>query len=1078
MLRFPPGGPSDQNFVTLSADVQHLLDVARTIEDCLAALVAMRLETDQPGSKSGHPGHTGSLSFRFPMTPPARFCLAGDGMDIEVALAEGSVTKGELAEADRKLIELWYQRIRPVVIGAFHAAMTADLILQNVSRVVSFLPSLPEDEEVSTPEPSSSAAEEFNELRPASEEPDGGIPVGTWRNWLSEIVADWQETGAMPDAVTALPLLLETLPFDLEGDDRRLIVEPVRCLFLLSRWMLPDREDEDIDDLMISLRELARLMEIEGQLGLAANLAAAAAHLGRPSSPETQRTAKEGMRLAAAVGNRAQRANCHATYARAVAIAAGSEPARLKEAFSAVEDAIEGMAVLSPGHRAGAAGILMDAFDDQPMMGSLGRIVAHFALPGELPPSVWQKRVQRMPANAWLQRIVLLYGPGSPWFQVEDARAALEPAGDREQAVADWNHWTIDHHAYRHVIPHHRSFLRERDFDLNLLVLTHEVTHVLSFLGGIGIVLTSMRAAALIMGLASWLPHAGPKVEGSDAGSLFARHGLAPLRPNDAAALLDVLLSLELATRIRVVQDVWAPWLEGLAVFGETSADPLQDDRLIDPVNDALLNLVDFERSVGEDHRVLRQSGAETAEARRKLLDEFQARSAAAVRQRGAERLLSAFRVGKTPYLTGYLAVRAVCASWRKTLKRRINGTEIFRALLHATRYDLVSSVPNLDLPLQDFTEAAAASMAGWVRRLSALSADDIEIAIQARADDNDATAIHWIEGRPRLANEDESTGDRVIAELRKRIDEALKSKASEHHGTLAGFANQLLVLGSFLPIGRMKASFHLCIDPVNGSGRLLLLLRTTEHHMDGGSSMNVWGTSLSPESAEHLAGLVERGGPTRMEVTRVIDLAGIATKELGVSGWHLFAVRCDDWFELRGATVEVQALLDARPELAKDLAEIVRMRLYPEGLVRAERDHMASGRPAARQAIDWIDQSRQWELDGEPVDAMSVVEQVRTMAEALVSESVDQERRRKAMSALASAVLSDEALALRLSGSDFWSLTAEAPDQRRTIATALFQTAHGDGDEDLVQEAVAALGTCGCNFFVQHGHGWDVMAN
>jgi hypothetical protein len=487
------------------------------------------------------------------MTPPARFCLAGDSMDIEVALAEGSVTKGELAEADRKLIELWYQRIRPVVIGAFHAAMTADLILQNVSRVVSFLPSLPEDEEVSTPEPSSSAAEDFNELRPASEEPDGGIPVGTWRNWLSEIVADWQETGAMPDAVTALPLLLETLPFDLEGDDRRLIVEPVRCLFLLSRWMLPDREDEDIDDLMISLRELARLMEIEGQLGLAANLAAAAAHLGRPSSPETQRTAKEGMRLAAAVGNRAQRANCHATYARAVAIAAGSEPARLKEAFSAVEDAIEGMAVLSPGHRAGAAGILMDAFDDQPMMGSLGRIVAHFALPGELPPSVWQKRVQRMPANAWLQRIVLLYGPGSPWFQVEDARAALEPAGDREQAVADWNHWTIDHHAYRHVIPHHRSFLRERDFDLNLLVLTHEVTHVLSFLGGIGIVLTSMRAAALIMGLASWLPHAGPKVEGSDAGSLFARHGLAPLRPNDAAALLDVLLSLELATRIRVV---------------------------------------------------------------------------------------------------------------------------------------------------------------------------------------------------------------------------------------------------------------------------------------------------------------------------------------------------------------------------------------------------------------------------------------------------------------------------------------------------------------------------------------------
>lgn len=158
--------------------------------------------------------------------------------------------------------------------------------------------------------------------------------------------------------------------------------------------------------------------------------------------------------------------------------------------------------------------------------------------------------------------------------------------------MTDWTTWTIDHPAYRRAVPHHLSFTREREFDSQLLTLTHEITHVLSMLGNIGAALTCLRVAAFDDEVTLWSP-ALAEADPARYVERLASDGVAPLEDNQPGLLVRAERALEVTLKARALQDAWTPWFEGLALYGELSADPVEDPAMIDPVNEALQHMVD-----------------------------------------------------------------------------------------------------------------------------------------------------------------------------------------------------------------------------------------------------------------------------------------------------------------------------------------------------------------------------------------------------------------------------------------------------------------------------------------------------
>jgi len=86
----------------------------------------------------------------------------------------------------------------------------------------------------------------------------------------------------------------------------------------------------------------------------------------------------------------------------------------------------------------------------------------------------------------------------------------------------------------------------------------------------------------------------------ADIGRRFIeRNGIAELTPGDAVRLFEAERQLELRRKAQILLDVWTPWLEGIAVYGELGADPALDPISINPVTDCLRNLLDFLRDSG-----------------------------------------------------------------------------------------------------------------------------------------------------------------------------------------------------------------------------------------------------------------------------------------------------------------------------------------------------------------------------------------------------------------------------------------------------------------------------------------------
>ena len=138
-------------------------------------------------------------------------------------------------------------------------------------------------------------------------------------------------------------------------------------------------------------------------------------------------------------------------------------------------------------------------------------------------------------------------------------------------------------------------------------------------------------------------------------------------------ALAEAEQGLDIATTARVLHTVWTPWLEGLAMFVELCAGPV-DDEATSLVPDVISNLVDvFPGSDANGPQAISAAFSATRDAAER-------RFAAAMRRIGGDRLRAYIDTDIDRYLPGYLLARSVVSAWRNTFGAPLIGSQASRS--------------------------------------------------------------------------------------------------------------------------------------------------------------------------------------------------------------------------------------------------------------------------------------------------------------------------------------------------------------------------------------------------------------
>lgn len=824
-------------------------------------------------------------------------------------------------------------------------------------------------------------------------------------------------------------------------------------------------------------------------------------------------TARFALSLAVRAGNHNQIAVSNVFLARAIARAADIDAGRRLEAFDACEAALERITQTVEPFSTNTAEQLA-AVIEAPGRNYLDTLrlplipylqdMDRESLRALLQAEQWPQRVERRSREAWLAGLHARRSAQRWETDIENARFALEPSLSGP-LYADWIDWTVEHPAYRRAVPHGDSFLREARFDQHFLQLTHEITHVLSLLGGFGVALAAMRAAAL----AFEITLSAPLGEGHEQiVESILEHGPMPLRHGDIGALYLAEQGLELTLKARILQDTWTAWFEGLAVFGESSADPAMDEEGISDVNACLRNLVDF---------MPYGTQGLTGDALRSAFDAFQAdfeqRCSAAIERLAPRNLRRFVDHRHTPYFSGYLAVRSVVSRWRHSTGTPISATDASSVLLHATRHAIHEGIPDLSLPSDEFAAEANRRMTGWVARLARLDAGEILAFTQSRPREQARPMFFWENMHLRPLDEDGAAQDAREDSLMRRLmrepmlslgrsgdetrvagagpdlEEGLAAfirAAQAHLDGPAGaekierqFAMALYVLrmNSLLPIGRTQGKFFVNDVPEAGNGLLGLKIHTAEAARPSGSpSMDEIWTPISHADAEHIARVYKETGNPRMEVVRLIDMAGAALGAPQLRSSHFIALRYGDWSMLNSPNIAVQAHFGENPDQYAATMAFVDRRLYASGAAAAEMKIIARGKQGAMRTRDGTVPGQRWDWDGADVSAWA--DHVHQRALAVLDETQRTAQQRRSGIELLRALGTDPAIVAALSTGNFSDMLARAGRHDEVIA-AMLATGRIPTHDSEVAAIARHLASYGLPLFEKGQDGWDIaLAN
>jgi hypothetical protein len=545
-------------------------------------------------------------------------------------------------------------------------------------------------------------------------------------------------------------------------------------------------------------------------------------------------------------------------------------------------------------------------------------------------------------------------------IHIENARWRLEPVQPDAAIHASWISWSFDHPAHRRAVPHGRSIRIDERYEDLLLELDHEITHIITMIGQLGMVSLALRAAAVELETVLWT------FMGQDQQADAASIGIAPLTTTSVVALAQAEQSLEIVRKLQILQATWTPWLEGVAVFGELAADPSELEAAT-PVADVIVNLDDVEVVGGSPESIMSALLEFRGEADRSYAE--------VQRQAGRHRLATYLDSYRGKYLAGYLAVRSVVSAWRDATG--LTGAEAFGILLSMTRYGTADAIPRLDLPVAEFAVAARESMLAWLDRTAHASQADLTELLARWSED---TGFGWRDGRlftgrqrdedlievylgyvvsamSSLRGADLSPAERVPdADESCRKIMLIVADALTHRSVRPRLAEDLLRLLTdqmvILPLGSTSAPFWLN----DRTSQLLCAFRTTEKRTDTGQpSYSLVVTPLDAQDYAALRGQAEAHPGRRMMVHRVADLHfhGPGAPDRGL-GRNLLVFQLGEWMG-----VQPRGLLTNTKDVDPDLITDIRNRLLPPEFVRTER-RLAAGEGAARVAR-WIESVPAW---------------------------------------------------------------------------------------------------------------------
>lgn len=584
----------------------------------------------------------------------------------------------------------------------------------------------------------------------------------------------------------------------------------------------------------------------------------------------------------------------------------------------------------------------------------------------------------------------------------EDLRVKMLGEIVDHKARADWATWSLRHDAFRSAIPHGNSFLREQDLQQLILVLNHELTHVLSMSSDVGWAIIAMRAALTEVELELW----GHGVRGDVAAVIAGiKQGLAPLDGNDVMKLALVERELELMLKLRVLQDVWAPWFEGIAIAAEAS-NPIDDPEVFHPALQALIGMIDGAVKP-EEQDTEATIAAKTAD----YFHQIEKLYGEAVATQGPARQRSYL----TPpdamnYLPGIITVRSVVAGWRKTLGIPLAGTLASRILLHVTRFGTKEFVPDLSLQLDDFRKHAMLLHLNWIRWVAGLRSDQLEAVLDINGEKNPGMLARWRDGELFTFSRDDDTEieTELDIQLQKLALQAYTSLASPNSPTerVSG-ANEecravLMVVGDILakkkphanlvrffndhyqrilralPVGAVDVPFWL-LPHAKG---FYVMIRTTEKHREhGGSDYNgMLRFGLLPPEFSALEDEVRRLQHSRMRITRFIDLMTGGVIEGRGFGRNVLVFEYGEWKYMLPA-----GLLIGSESIDDSLRSDIEARLHSSTLAELDMRFLSNGAANAQRARAWLDGIDEWRWsDGERISIEAWADHVRALADEL----------------------------------------------------------------------------------------------
>jgi hypothetical protein len=778
------------------------------------------------------------------------------------------------------------------------------------------------------------------------------------------------------------------------------------------------------------------------------------------SAAEAEAASSFALSLAKRIANHAVIAVLLSQRAHFLGKLAQNDPSRRLEAFDAFEAAL-GYTPADPKQKEAMLTVLESWIYKEDYLGVLKPMFWVVDDSPALSDSVHRAGVATATSTIWS-------GPLSEWvkhihyvqaltIETANARRALMP-NDELSIRAKWNTWSIEHTKLRRAIPHGSSIKREQYLHDILLELSHEVTHVFSMFGFIGITLTAMRWAVAEMELDVWgrIVYQGQE----EFGDAF-RVTPAPLKDADLLSVGFAERGVELERKIQLLENTWAPWFEGLAIFGELTADPELDNELQSPVGSVVNNL--WDRSLAAQAT---KHNISIEEEHKRDRAESDALIAAAIRNRGEFRLRTYLKLSRQKYLAGYLAVRSVVAQWRKTLGKPLRGDQAFRILLHMTRFGDYAAIPDLSLSLNDFEKEVVSRHVEWIQSMATVSRKDLEEMLDNERKPREARkSARWTKGSLETMAKGERdqlewdfitgleqqclfalVGDRAPAPTDRvpEADEVLESVMTAVAQGLAGKKHQARLLSAdfapgvfsrlvVLPLAQTVSTFWLCQE----DRVLVCLICSLEQDAETGTpGYDLLMCPLDENDFLALQAKVQLGGARRLTCTRVIDLMNEYDNRNVGSNFIVF--QYEDW-----VYIQPRGILFGSTQVSESLRDAIIERLSPDTLLLDQEALTGDNHPCVRRTLSWLEANdwtqtqtgENWTVDIEPW----ALKLSQLCTQVLSHNFADVE---KTSSALLRFVFGDSELANSLHTNGLEALSHADPPRLQEVLSLLLKTA------------------------------------